>query len=85
LFDLAGVKAGLIGALFGFVLGYLDYKIVIGVIGRRLRQVEEAEQAEDLDRFEAHLGRMRIVVLVMTVGVFPVIGFLAGVFLLTPQ
>jgi hypothetical protein len=83
--DLSGLQAGLIGALFGFVLGYLDYKIVIGVIGRRLRQVGEAEQAENLDRFEAHLGRLRIIVLVMTIGAFPVIGFLAGVFLFTPQ
>ena len=83
--DAAGLQAGLIGALFGFVLGYVDYKIVIGIIQRLLRQVEEAEQADDLDRFEAHLGRMRIVVLVMTIGAFPVIGFLAGVFLFTPQ
>ena len=83
--DWAGLKAGLIGALFGFVLGYLDYKIVIGIIQRRLKQVEEAEQAESLDGFEKHLGRMRIVVLVMTVAAFPVIGFLAGVLLGAPQ
>ena len=83
--DLAGLKAGLIGALFGFVLGYLDYKIVIGIIQKRLKQVEEAEQADNLDGFEKHLGRMRLVVLVMTVAAFPVIGFLAGVFLVAPQ
>ena len=83
--DLASLKAGMIGALFGFVLGYLDYKIVIGIIQRRLKQVEEAEQAENLDGFEAHLGRMRLVVLVMTVAAFPVIGFLAGVLLVAPQ
>ena len=80
-----GLKAGLIGALFGFVLGYVDYKIVIGIIQRRLKQVEQAEQAEDLGRFETYLGRMRIVVFLMTIGAFPVVGFLAGVFLSTPQ
>ena len=83
--DWAGLKAGLIGALLGFVLGYLDYKIVIGIIQKRLKQVEEAEQADNLDGFEKHLGRMRLVVLVMTVAAFPVIGFLAGVFLVAPQ
>ena len=73
-FEWAGLQAGLIGALIGFVLGYIDYKIVIGVIQQRLKQVEEAEQAESLDQFEVHLGRMRVVVFVMTLVAFPVVG-----------
>jgi hypothetical protein len=86
LIESAGLKAGLIGALLGFVLGYVDYKIVIDMIQRRLRQVEEGDQTLHLDKFEMYLRRMRLVVFVMTIVAFPVIGFLAGVFLLdTPQ
>lgn len=73
-----------IGALIGFVLGYIDYKIVVGVVQMRLKRVHEDDVSSDLASFERKLKVLRVVIVVMTLGAFPVIGFLTGLLLFNP-
>ena len=74
----------LIGALIGFVLGYIDYKIVIGVVQMRLKRVHADDMSPDLTQFERKLKVLRVVIVVMTLGAFPVIGYLVGLLLFIP-
>jgi hypothetical protein len=74
-----------IGALIGFVLGYIDYKIVIGVVQMRLKRVSDDEISSDLTSFERKLKVLRVVIVIMTLGAFPVIGYLTGLFLFVPD
>jgi hypothetical protein len=68
----------LVGALIGFALGYVDYRIIAGVVDAKLRKVSQEEIAADRTVFERKLKVLRMVILAMTVGTFPVIGFLVG-------
>ena len=74
-----------IGALIGFVLGYIDYKIVVGVVQMRLKRVHADDVAADLAPFERKLKVLRVVILIMTLGAFPVIGYLTGLLLFVPD
>jgi hypothetical protein len=70
--------AGLTGALLGLVMGWVDYKIAGGIIERKLREADvapiEAENAAD----ERRIQRFRQLLLIATVGVFPVVGYVFG-------
>ena len=74
----------LIGALIGFVLGYIDYKIVISVVQMRLKRSHADDMSPDLTLFERKLKVLRVVIVVMTLGAFPIIGYLVGLLLFIP-
>ncbi len=71
--------AGIVGALIGAVVGWLDYRIVVGVVEGKLRKLDRSETVAERDEFESKIRILRLVVLVMTVGAFPIIGFWVGV------
>ncbi|MBA5776503.1 hypothetical protein H2509_05125 [Stappia sp. F7233] len=68
--------AGLIGAAIGLYIGWLDYKILTGVLRA---QVEKRKQKTGnggfLERFEEPV---RVLVMGLTVIGFPVIGYIAA-------
>ncbi len=70
--------AAFLGALIGAVVGYADYRIVVGVVEAKLRKLDRSETVAERDVFERKIGILRLVVLVMTVGAFPIIGFWVG-------
>ncbi len=70
--------AGLVGALVGLALGYVDYRVVAGVVEGRLRKLDRSQGPDETAVFERKIRGMRVVFLIMTVGVFPVVGYLLG-------
>ena len=70
--------AMLVGALIGFGLGLLEYRlmsaVVIGALRRTDRSTTEAEKAD----YERRIRILRAVLVVMTIGVMPILGFVIG-------
>ena len=67
----------LIGALIGLGLGWLDYRILSGVVEGKLRKLDTSSQ-EEQPAFERKIRLMKAIFFVMTVGAFPVVGYLLG-------
>lgn len=69
---------GPLGALIGFALGLLEYRlmsaVVIGALRRTDRSVNEAEKKD----YERRIRMMRAALMVMTVGFTPILGFVIG-------
>ena len=70
---------GLIGALVGLAIGYVDYRVVGGVLEAKLRKLDRSQGATETARFEGKLRILRIVFFVMTVLAFPLVGYWLGV------
>lgn len=70
--------AGLVGAAAGLILGWVDYKVVGGIVERALRRTDKSTTAEEKSDYERRIRLFRIVFLVGTVGVFPILGYLLG-------
>src|SRR5436305_436097 len=70
--------AGLIGALVGLLLGWVDYRVVSGVVEAKLRRLDTSAGDAEKQVFERKIRIMRVLFMVMTVGAFPIIGFLLG-------
>ena len=76
---MAGLSlAGLIGALVGLALGYVDYKVVGGVVEGKLRKLDRSVGAAEKEEFERKIRLLRIVLFAVTMLAFPVIGYLFG-------
>jgi hypothetical protein len=67
----------LAGALIGLGLGWLDYRILSGVVEGKLRKLDRSSP-EEQPAFERKIRLMRAIFFVMTVGAFPVVGYLLG-------
>ncbi|WP_029057161.1 hypothetical protein [Stappia stellulata] len=68
--------AGLIGAAIGLYIGWIDYKIVVGVLkGAAERQNQRLGKQGVLDRY---MDQIRYLVLGGALIGFPLIGYLAG-------
>ena len=67
----------LIGALVGLGLGWLDYRILSGVVEGKLRKLDRSE-GEERASFETKIRLMKAIFFVMTVVAFPVVGFFRG-------
>jgi hypothetical protein len=70
--------AGLIGAAIGLAIGWVDYRIVAGVVEGRLRRLDKSETAADKADFERRIALMRKLLFAATVLAFPVVGYFAG-------
>ena len=70
---------GLIGALVGLAIGYVDYRVVGGVLEARLRKLDRSQGAAETAEFEGKLRILRIVFFTMTVVAFPLVGYWLGV------
>jgi phage shock protein PspC (stress-responsive transcriptional regulator) len=70
--------AGLVGGLVGLAIGYVDYRVVAGVVEGKLRRLDTSSSVEEREVFERKIRIMRVLFFLMTVGAFPVIGYLLG-------
>jgi len=70
--------AGLIGAFVGLVLGWANYVFVLGIVERKLRQLDRSETAADKAAFEDKLALMRRIILAIDVVAFSIVGYVAG-------
>lgn len=70
--------AGLLGALIGLVLGLLEYRLMSGVVIGALRRTDRSTtEAEKVD-YERRIRILRAVLVVMTIGLMPILGFVIG-------
>ena len=70
---------GLIGALVGLAIGYVDYRVVGGVLEAKLRKLDRSQGTAEMAQFEGKLRILRIVFFAMTVLAFPLVGYWLGV------
>jgi hypothetical protein len=70
--------AGLIGAFVGLVAGWANYVFVLGIVERKLRQLDKSETPADRAAFEEKLALMRRIILGIDVVAFSVVGYAIG-------
>ena len=70
--------AGLIGAFVGLVAGWINFLFIVGIVERRLRQLDKSATQEERLAFEQKLGLMRRIILALDVVVFSVVGYAIG-------
>ena len=70
--------AGIIGAVLGLVLGLVEYKLISGVVVSALRRTNASTNEAEHADYERRIRILRAVLLVMTVGAMPVVGYFVG-------
>ncbi|SDG94160.1 MULTISPECIES: hypothetical protein [Bosea] len=70
--------AGPLGALIGFGLGLLEYRLMSAVVIGALRRTDRSETEAERADYERRIRILRAVLVVMTIGVMPVLGFVIG-------
>ena len=68
--------AGLIGAAIGLYVGWIDYKIVVGVLRAAAERQKQRSGRESL--LGRYMGQLQILVMAFSLVGFPVVGYLAG-------
>ncbi|RXT55178.1 hypothetical protein B6S44_11245 [Bosea sp. Tri-44] len=71
-------QAGLIGALIGFVVGLIEYRLVMGVVVGALRRTDSSQTQAEKDDYERRIRLLKAAVLVVSVGGLPIVGYLIG-------
>jgi hypothetical protein len=71
-------QAGLIGALIGFVVGLIEYRLVRGVVVGALRRTDRSKTQAEKDDYERRIRLLKAAVLVVSVGGLPIVGYLIG-------
>ncbi|MFN3671997.1 MAG: hypothetical protein ACK4VM_08825 [Bosea sp. (in: a-proteobacteria)] len=70
--------AGWIGALIGFALGLLEYRVMSGVVVAALRRTDRSQTDEERADYARRIRILQSALLLMTVGAMPVVGFFVG-------
>lgn len=70
--------AGLVGAVIGFVLGLLEYRLISAVVIGALRRTDRSETEAEKDDYERRIRILRAALVVMTIGLMPILGFVIG-------
>ena len=71
-------SAGLVGAVIGFGFGLLEYRLMSAVVIGTLRRTDRSETEAEKDDYERRIRILRAVLVVMTIGLMPVLGFVIG-------
>lgn len=71
-------QAGLIGALIGFVVGLIEYRLVTGLVVGALRRTDSSQTQAEKDDYERRIRLLKAAVLVVSVGGLPIVGYLIG-------
>lgn len=70
--------AGFLGALIGFGLGLLEYRLISAVVIGALRRTDHSTtEAEKMD-YERRIRILRRALMAMTIGFMPILGFVIG-------
>ncbi len=70
--------AGLIGALVGLGVGWIDYRLVAGVVVGKLRQLDRSQTPAERADFERRIVWFHRLLGAATMGFFPVLGYWLG-------
>ena len=70
--------AGVIGAIVGLIIGWIDYKVAGGWVEGRLRATDRSKTAAEKADYERRIGWFRRIWFVATVVAFPIIGYWLG-------
>ena len=70
--------AGPLGALIGFGLGLLEYRLMSAVVIGALRRTDRSQTQAEKDDYERRIRILRAVLVVMTIGLMPILGFVIG-------
>ena len=70
--------AGPLGALIGLGLGLLEYRLMSAVVIGALRRTDRSETQAEKDDYERRIRILQAVLVVMTIGLMPVLGFVIG-------
>ena len=70
--------AGLIGAVIGLVLGLVEYKLISGVVVSALQRTNSSATEVEHADYERRIQIVKAVLLAMTIGGMPVVGYFVG-------
>ncbi|UZF93914.1 hypothetical protein [Bosea sp. NBC_00550] len=70
--------AGPLGALIGFGLGLLEYRLISAVVIGALRRTDRSETEAEKDDYERRIRILRWALMAMTIGLMPILGFVIG-------
>ncbi len=73
--------SGLLGAMFGTVVGVLNYLVFLRVVVPRLRALDKSQSREERDEFERKMSLLRRIILGADVVLFAAVGYYAGRFI----
>jgi hypothetical protein len=71
-------SAGLVGAVLGAIIGWIDYKVVGGFVERKLRETDRSQNAAEKADYERRIGIFRKLLFLSTLGMFPIVGYFVG-------
>ncbi len=66
------------GALVGAALGYVNFRVIIGILEPRLRALDESQGAAESAAFEQKIVWLRRIFLALEVLIVGAIGWFAG-------
>ena len=69
---------GLVGAAIGLVIGWVDFKLVAGLVEGKLRALRSPADRDADAQFERKVQRFRLAFFVGTVCFFPIVGYALG-------
>ncbi len=70
--------AGPLGALIGFGLGLLEYRLISAVVIGALRRTDRSVTSAEKNDYERRIRILRAALIMMTIGLMPVLGFVIG-------
>lgn len=70
--------AGPVGALVGFVIGLVEYKLVSGVVVAGLRRTNRSQTPAEYEEYERRIRLLQAILLVLTVLGLPILGYVIG-------
>ena len=68
----------LTGALIGAALGYLNFRVIIGILEPRLRALDQSQTADERAAFEQRIVWLRRIFLMLDIVIVGAIGYLIG-------
>jgi hypothetical protein len=69
---------GQIGALIGAALGYLNFRVIIGILEPRLRALDKSNTAEERNAFERKIVLLRRIFVTLEVVILGIVGYFVG-------
>ncbi len=73
-----GEWGGLAGALIGFVLGLLQYRVISGAVVSALRRTDRSQNDAERADYARRIRILQVVLMTTTIGLMPVLGFWVG-------
>ena len=69
---------GQIGALIGVMLGYLNFRVIIGILEPRLRALDKSANADERASFERKMVLLRRIFFTLEIAILGFIGYMVG-------